>query len=53
MNFKIIFYLFLFNLLILAYNLVGDGNNWIFVILGVNITFYYLLLNDNKLYKAN
>ena len=48
MNFKTILFLFLLNLLLLAYNLVGDGNNWIFVILGVNITLYYLLLNDNK-----
>jgi len=30
-------------LLLLSYNLVNDGNNWVFVILGMNILIYNLL----------
>ena len=43
MKYKILLFLFLLNLLLLSYNLVGDGNNWFFVIIASNMAIYYVL----------
>lgn len=45
MNWKLLFSLFLLNLLLLSYNLVDDGNNWVFVILLSNLLLYKVLNN--------
>lgn len=45
MNWKLLFSLFLLNLLLLSYNLVDDGNNWVFLILLSNLLLYKVLNN--------